>query len=57
MDSFEEWFYANPRRVAWLTEIKAAVWDEGYTAGGSRQRRQWSDEPDVPQAANPYREG
>jgi hypothetical protein len=47
MDAFEEWFYANPERVAWLTKVKADAWDEGKVAGESTDH--WYE-------TNPYRQ-
>jgi len=36
-------------------QVAERAWDLGNAAGGSRVRRQWSDEPGLPDAENPYR--
>lgn len=35
----------------------ARAWDEGYATGHSRAMRRMSDEPEAPDASNPYRKG
>ena len=34
----------------------AKAWDQGHRSGASRAMRRMSDEPNVPDAVNPYRE-